>query len=252
MSFIRASLAAATAVAALAGSTAGHAAQVIRVDFQGNASGGGFGYLDFSGVEAKAAAANASFASDGVDTWNHLSLGSYPVYTINPSFSGLLASTGETTGVTFSLDGPNTMASDSPLDANGSNALQNDYLVIFNGATINYLISGLTPNTLVSFMNYTPTFGGGGRGIDLTANDTPIHIGIDDAVLTSILTSSTGTISGRFTTPNGEGNWSGFQLAYATTAVPEPATWGMMVVGFGMIAGGLRRRRRQSTPVIFG
>lgn len=31
-------------------------------------------------------------------------------------------------------------------------------------------------------------------------------------------------------------------VAFADTAVPEPATWGMMIAGFGMIGGVLRRR----------
>ena len=35
-----------------------------------------------------------------------------------------------------------------------------------------------------------------------------------------------------------------------TAAVPEPAAWGMMLLGFGL-AGGALRRRRQSTRVSF-
>lgn len=35
------------------------------------------------------------------------------------------------------------------------------------------------------------------------------------------------------------------------TAVPEPATWAMMLVGFGMIGFGLRSRRRQSVRVTY-
>ncbi|MBM6577743.1 PEP-CTERM sorting domain-containing protein [Microvirga sp. SRT01] len=33
-------------------------------------------------------------------------------------------------------------------------------------------------------------------------------------------------------------------------AVPEPSTWAMMIVGFGMV-GGAMRRRRVSTKVSF-
>jgi len=36
----------------------------------------------------------------------------------------------------------------------------------------------------------------------------------------------------------------GYNLARATTAVPEPATWAMMIAGFGMIGTSLRRRQR--------
>ncbi|MBV8238823.1 MAG: PEPxxWA-CTERM sorting domain-containing protein [Sphingomonas sp.] len=35
-------------------------------------------------------------------------------------------------------------------------------------------------------------------------------------------------------------------------AVPEPAVWGLMIVGFGMIGSALRYRRRQQTEVRFG
>ena len=36
----------------------------------------------------------------------------------------------------------------------------------------------------------------------------------------------------------------------ATTAVPEPATWAMMLLGFGMVAGAARYRRR-STAITY-
>ncbi|TFU00442.1 PEP-CTERM sorting domain-containing protein [Polymorphobacter arshaanensis] len=35
----------------------------------------------------------------------------------------------------------------------------------------------------------------------------------------------------------------GFEHGYLLTAVPEPASWAMMIGGFGMIGGALRRRR---------
>lgn len=34
-------------------------------------------------------------------------------------------------------------------------------------------------------------------------------------------------------------------------AVPEPATWGMMLVGFGLVGFGLRSRRKQSVRVTY-
>lgn len=39
---------------------------------------------------------------------------------------------------------------------------------------------------------------------------------------------------------NGEGSYSG--VISAVAAVPEPATWAMMIGGFGMIGGAMRRR----------
>jgi hypothetical protein len=41
-----------------------------------------------------------------------------------------------------------------------------------------------------------------------------------------------------------------FEPAAAVSAVPEPATWAMMIGGFGMVGGSLRSRRRQ-TKVAF-
>ncbi len=42
-----------------------------------------------------------------------------------------------------------------------------------------------------------------------------------------------------------------FKLAGLTvTAVPEPATWAMMLTGFGMVAGAARYRRRKTTAAI--
>ena len=41
-----------------------------------------------------------------------------------------------------------------------------------------------------------------------------------------------------------------FEVAnFTVTAVPEPATWGMMLLGFGMVAGAARYRRRSSKVV---
>jgi hypothetical protein len=39
-------------------------------------------------------------------------------------------------------------------------------------------------------------------------------------------------------------NASGFTAAFATTAVPEPATWAMMLMGFGAMGLSLRRRHK--------
>lgn len=36
-----------------------------------------------------------------------------------------------------------------------------------------------------------------------------------------------------------------------TTGVPEPATWGMMIAGFGIVGGTMRRRTRMRTSVRF-
>jgi hypothetical protein len=48
-----------------------------------------------------------------------------------------------------------------------------------------------------------------------------------------------------FNTTSGNRSWN-FEVAGAAGAVPEPATWAMMLVGFGMVAGASRYRRRHT------
>jgi hypothetical protein len=40
-----------------------------------------------------------------------------------------------------------------------------------------------------------------------------------------------------------------YSVSFDTAAVPEPATWGMMILGFGMVGAGLRLRRRQPAAI---
>lgn len=53
------------------------------------------------------------------------------------------------------------------------------------------------------------------------------------------------------TNSNSGGAWLGANFQFAVAAVPEPGTWAMMLVGFGIIGYGLRRRR-QFVRVRFG
>ncbi len=57
---------------------------------------------------------------------------------------------------------------------------------------------------------------------------------------------SFGTFSLSSNSQNGQASNLNFTFtsnASATGAVPEPATWGMMIVGFGLVGGVLRRRK---------
>ncbi len=55
-----------------------------------------------------------------------------------------------------------------------------------------------------------------------------------------------------FTTLITNGPRATFQLANLTgSAVPEPATWVMMILGVGVVGGALRRRRQQQPKVTF-
>lgn len=89
---------------------------------------------------------------------------------------------------------------------------------------------------------------------------------VSGSLLGSTNTNSDGTAAQTFNLMNATANtWmiggsingpdslnDAFKLAQLTvTAVPEPTTWAMMLVGFGMVAGAARYRRR-STKVVYG
>jgi probable HAF family extracellular repeat protein len=46
---------------------------------------------------------------------------------------------------------------------------------------------------------------------------------------------------------NAAGVTHAFLLTPIAAAVPEPATWGLMLVGFGLVGGAMRTRRRSTT-----
>ena len=48
---------------------------------------------------------------------------------------------------------------------------------------------------------------------------------------------------------NKDGKIDGFKLSNLAV-VPEPATWAMMIAGFGLLGAALRRQRRSSTVLV--
>lgn len=58
------------------------------------------------------------------------------------------------------------------------------------------------------------------------------------------------TLTGLLNPPSGMGN-AGFggNVTFAAAAVPEPATWAMFILGFGVMGFGLRRRNAQVSAV---
>jgi hypothetical protein len=98
---------------------------------------------------------------------------------------------------------------------------------------------------------------GGGNGLTLTATDA------SGTVTTTVVNPTTSTFIGfvsttgltgltvRATTPNAS-YWATVNNltlggAAVTPAVPEPATWGMMILGFGMIGAASRSRKVKTT-----
>jgi hypothetical protein len=219
---------------------------IISAQFQGT----GQPIFNFQGVEADAAAADASFASS--NQWNHLRADA------GTTFPNLLTSTGANSGASFSTN----------LDFgynDGSHNFPDTYFYHFSssGSIAPFTISGLAPNeTFTLFLyGYNSVHSANDRGEILTVGSStfstatgnassldPTHV--VDGFITGA-TSSNGTISGTwaFDPSNhaGEIDWSGFQLDVSSAAVaaPEPGTMVLLVGGLGLMILGRRRPRRR-------
>ena len=227
----------AAAALLLSASMAGKAsAEVIRVDMQPSPAFANGLAVNFTGVETKAAATDPLFGSLGTNTWNYLTLPPYPTLTPSVAFLNLVDSAGLGTTVGFSIDGSISNSGisagdNAPIDNVGSDALENDYFLTLHAKA--YTISGLPVNTLVAFYTYAPNFVANNsqishspsRGYLLTANGVTITVasGPSNDALAFFTTDAAGAVSGIWSTPNdaNEGDWSGFQIAYA---VPEPGS----------------------------
>ena len=92
----------------------------------------------------------------------------------------------------------------------------------FTGSYSGFFTPTGTPNVLNTFVDYIVT---GGTGRFLGASGTIHGVGILDRNPTRPINSL--TLNGSLDMP----------------AVPEPATWGLMIMGFGMVGAMVRRRR---------
>jgi hypothetical protein len=96
-----------------------------------------------------------------------------------------------------------------------------------------------------SFSNFGVKFADTGAfdSIDYTNNPDIAFAGTSYSKGSFLLSAGTYSISGIATaSPSGAGGSFIRLSAVPTAAVPEPATWGMMILGFGLIGGAMRRR----------
>ena len=93
------------------------------------------------------------------------------------------------------------------------------------------------------------SMGGGFFNLDPAdrVGDTAFLITYGPQLYTGPETSPT-LLTGRFTVYDA---FSDAELSLEVTAVPEPATWGTMIAGFGLIGGAMRRRHRVRTAFSF-
>jgi hypothetical protein len=222
---------------------------IISAQFQGTAAP----ILNFQGVEADAAAADAAFANS--NQWNHLQP------TGGTTFANLITSTGANSGASFSTQfvyGYNA----------GSHNLPDDYFYQYgsNGSSTPFTISGLAPNesfTLFLYA-YNSVHSANDRGEIFTVGSStfdsatgnastadPTHA--VDGFITGV-TDSTGTISGTWaldpSNSSGETDWSGFQLDVSSAvAAPEPGTIVLLAGGLGLMILGMRRIKKDNFHV---
>ncbi|KQU61756.1 hypothetical protein ASG67_00775 [Sphingomonas sp. Leaf339] len=141
--------------------------------------------------------------------------------------------------------------------------LQFSKAVTLTGGVLNaYALNGATARDNDAFVGADTLTGNWDQALSLTS-----WSAITAGLTASTTTSGNGTAAQRFNLSNVTGNmWiigasvnnadtlDAFKLAQITattavSAVPEPATWAMMLVGFGMVAGAARYRRRKTTAV---
>lgn len=81
-----------------------------------------------------------------------------------------------------------------------------------------------------------------GKDFDIISTGT-----LERRTITQAVNAGTQLLSVGYANGQGLSSYAGRLEFRPTAAVPEPATWAMMLVGFGMVAGAARYRRRSTT-----
>lgn len=154
------------------------------------------------------------------------------------------------------------------------NVGQSDFILLVFDQAVNISSAGLTPfdvssdtndnDALVSYASFAGAF----------TSPTPTAIALNSSVWSSLFANdynvpgnnnspyntslSSGNNYGNVwligaSRPNLDNRDDGFKLSSITvnSAVPEPSTWGMMLIGFGAIGAGMRRRKANAPRLKF-
>lgn len=197
-----------------------------------------------------------AFSSGGITV--QASAFSYNVNTLEQAYLGWYSSG---LGVTNKGEGDGSTSNSHTLD----NVGRSDFIALVFSTAVNISSARLTPFLVSSdprdndaFVSYTSLAGA-------YTSPNPTALALNNAVFGTLQTSGynvTGNNTSPYDTslnsagkfgnvwvigaarPNPDSNDDGFKLSAitVTTAVPEPATWAMMLVGFGLIGAALRRR----------
>ena len=116
--------------------------------------------------------------------------------------------------------------------------------------SFNNNIAGTSAPYVLSGQGSTASFAVSGSGTgSFSATNLNPFIGTGNISVTNSLSSIQGTIT-RFSGGNGNQSLTGGEALGTLTVqylyldpIPEPATWGMMILGFGMVGATMRRRR---------
>ena len=112
-----------------------------------------------------------------------------------------------------------------------------------------------TPGQLYRItLNYVGNSGTPGFTAGISANSAPVGTitsGSTWNTFTTTFTATSGSTLFQISEGIGGGNGGVFLDNIDVSAVPEPATWAMMLAGFGMIWFGLRSRRKQAVRVTY-
>jgi hypothetical protein len=187
------------------------------------------------------AAAPAFALTTFFNDWDSTDFGAAAFYTILPAYEGWTSVAGDGIEVQY-----NNVAG-APLS--GENLVELDSN---NNSTMERLIDA-GDYTLRFYYSPRPGIGIGSNGIDVLVNGTSIFNvsgnggGGTAWALQSVNFSLLAPGSLRFAAIGTSDSLGGYlENISLGAAVPEPATWGMMIVGFSGMGGVLRSRRRQS------
>ena len=105
-----------------------------------------------------------------------------------------------------------------------------------------------------TFYHITTTYTSAGSVNETISHDDGASIYVDGLQLPGITASETSVVTEGFTLPGGthtidlyyvSGNGTPSILNFSSPGVPEPASWALMIVGFGGVGAMVRRNRRQ-------
>jgi hypothetical protein len=158
------------------------------------------------------------------------------------------SSTAVTSTITDNVNIPNKVTFDTINAAGGTNTSFFDFIESYNSTGVFSVTTSTLPASTVTLLNVltgqslalfpadTGTFGGSAGSS--TGSSFSLNLTAPLAANTWYRFVYTANMS------DGGGDISGTANFYTRSAVPEPATWGLMLLGFGGMGMVLRRRRR--------